>query len=96
MGYSFVEHTVDSPYYQGYDIWLALTILCLSPEKILEAFPAYRPKEMTANNCISNLQSKLADKQFTADISNLTRHDAPEYDVNAAGEYVTRELLSKL
>ena len=79
-----------------YDIWLALTELRLSPEKILAAFPIYRPEQMTAKNSISNLHEKLADTQFTTDIINLIRRDAPDYDVLQAGEYIERVLLSQL
>ena len=125
LGFTFIEHTVASPYYNGrakvrtfhqeelvstkiralyqrskgrdlYDIWLALTELQLSPDKILVAFPVYRPDQMTGKNCINNLQRKLRDKEFTTDIMNLIRKDAPPYDVQTAGEYVENVLLSKL
>ena len=79
-----------------YDIWLALTELDLSADKILEAFPVYRPDNMTAKNSIINLHEKLEDKQFIGDISYLIRSDAPEYSVTEAGEYIERELLSKI
>ncbi len=79
-----------------YDIWIALSELGLAPEAILGEFPIYRPDQMTAKGCISNLHEKLADKQFTTDIINLLRRDAPEYDVQKAGKYVETELLSKL
>ncbi len=79
-----------------YDIWLALSELGLSPEKILEAFPVYRPDEMTAKSSILNLHEKLSDPQFTTDINNLIRRDAPGYDVQYAGEYIEKVLLSKL
>ena len=125
MGYFFVEHIVDSPYYNGfarvrtfyeeelvatkiralyqrskgrdlYDIWLALSERGLSPEKILEAFPIYRPDQMTAKNSINNLHEKLADRDFATDIDNLIRREAPEYDIQKAGENVEKKLLSKL
>ncbi len=79
-----------------YDIWLALTELDLSPVKILEAFPVYRPEQITAKNSINNLHKKLSDRQFTTDITNLIRRDAPEYDISLAGELVEKELLAKL
>ena len=79
-----------------YDIWLALTELDLSADKILEAFPVYRPDNMTAKNSINNLHEKLEDKQFIGDISYLIRSDAPDYSVTEAGEYIERELLSKI
>ena len=79
-----------------YDIWLALTELHLSPEKILEAFPIYRPENMTSKNYVNNLHAKLSDQQFTSDIENLIRSDAPVYDVQEAGKYVEDVLISKL
>ena len=79
-----------------YDIWLALTELRLSVDEILEAFPVYRPENMTATNSIKNLHKKLEDKQFIGDISYLIRSDAPEYNVQKAGEYIEKELLSKI
>ncbi len=125
LGFFFIDHKVDSPYYNGsakvrtfhreelvatkiralyqrskgrdlYDIWLALTELGLSPDKILEAFPVYRPEQMTAKSSIKNLHEKLSNRQFTTDIANLIRRDAPEYDINRAGEMIEKELLSKL
>ena len=51
---------------------------------------------MTAKNSIINLHEKLEDKQFIGDISYLIRSDAPEYSVTEAGEYIERELLSKI
>ena len=62
----------------------------------MEAFAIYRPEQITAKSCINNLHEKLADRDFTADIINLIRRDAPEYDIQKAGEYIERELLSKL
>ena len=79
-----------------YDIWLALSERGLSPEKILEAFPIYRPDQMTAKNSINNLHEKLADRDFATDIDNLIRREAPEYDIQKAGENVEKKLLSKL
>lgn len=79
-----------------YDIWLALSERGLSPEKILEAFPIYRPEQITAKSSINNLHEKLADKDFATDIINLVRRDAPEYDIQQAGRYIEQELLSKL
>lgn len=79
-----------------YDIWLALTELNLSSERILEAFPIYKPEKMNAKDSIDNLHRKLDDKQFTGDIYNLIRTDAPEYNVHKAGDIVEQELLSKI
>ena len=79
-----------------YDIWLSLTELNLSPDEILKAFPIYKPEQMNSTVAISNLHSKLNDPQFTEDILNLLRHDAPEYDPQTAGKYIEEVLLSRL
>ena len=79
-----------------YDIWLALTELNLSSERILEAFPICKPEKMNAKDSIENLHRKLDDKQFTGDIYNLIRTDAPAYNVYKAGDIVEQELLSEI
>ena len=43
-----------------------------------------------------DLHEKLEDNQFTADITSLIRRDTPEYDVQNAGVYIEKVLLSKL
>ena len=125
LGYNFVDHSVDSPYYSGnaqvrtfyaeeltatkiralyqrskgrdlYDLWLALTELHLSPDEILKAFPVYRPEQMDEASISHNLRRKLADPQFTDDVVNLLRHDAPKYDPPTAGQYIEKVLLRKI
>ena len=62
----------------------------------MESFSVYRPEQMTEKNSISNLRKKLADPQFKADTGSLVRRDAPPYDIDAAGDYIEKTLLSKL
>ena len=45
---------------------------------------------------LRQIEFALEDKQFIGDISYLIRSDAPEYSVTEAGEYIERELLSKI
>ena len=77
-----------------YDIWLALTVLGLKPERIVSAFPAYRPEGVTAKLMAANLAEKLADKSFCRDVGNMVRVGAPQYDPQVAGEMVINTVLS--
>ena len=79
-----------------YDIWLALDQLSMCPQKILTAFPAYRPENLSSEELIANLGEKMNDKQFTTDVANMIRHDAPEYDAQEACALVIQELLSRI
>ena len=51
---------------------------------------------MKLKDSIENLHRELDDKQFTGDIYNLIRTDAPAYNVYKAGDIVEQELLSKI
>ncbi len=79
-----------------YDVWLALTVLELQPEKIAGAFPAYRPDGVTGELMIENLLAKLEDREFCADVDAMARVGAPEYDPQAAGSMVIGKLLGLL
>ena len=79
-----------------YDLWLALTELAIPPDKIVRAFPAYRPKGVTSEMMADNLRRKLSDEQFLHDMDPLIRQGAPAYDPPEAGRLVMEELLSRL
>ena len=76
-----------------YDIWLALTEYKLDTDKILAAFPLYRPDGLTKDIMIENLNAKLDNPQFKEDMKNLMRYDAPPYNPENAGNFVASELL---
>ena len=76
-----------------YDIWLALTVLELDPEKIASAFPAYRPDGVNGELMANNLTAKLADKGFCTDVDAMIRGGAPDYDPQEAGRLVAEEIL---
>ena len=76
-----------------YDLWLALTVLELDPQAILDSFPAYRPEGLTSEQMIENLRMKLQDKEFCTDINAMIRENAPAYDSQIAGELVIEKLL---
>lgn len=73
-----------------YDIWLALTEYKVETDKILGAFPLYRPDGLTKEALIENIMDKLEDPQFLGDMKNLLRHDAPEYDPREAWNVVEK------
>lgn len=76
-----------------YDLWLALTVLELRPEKIAEAFPAYRPDGVGSELMIENLLAKLEDGEFCADVDAMARAGAPDYDPQVAGRMVIERLF---
>ena len=76
-----------------YDIWLALTVLELDPEKIVSTFPAYRPDGVNGELMANNLTAKLADKGFCTDVDAMIRAGAPDYDPQEAGRLVAEEIL---
>ena len=79
-----------------YDLWLALTVLELDPEKIVASFPAYRPEGVTGDNMLANLALKLQDSEFCNDVYAMIKVGAPDYDPDIAGELVASELLSRI
>lgn len=79
-----------------FDLWLALTEVHLSPDDILNAFHPYRPKGLTARLAIANLNMKLNDPRFRADITPLVTNPPPGYTIETATELITDTLLSHL
>lgn len=79
-----------------YDLWLALTVLELDPEKIVAAYPAYRPEGVSGEDVAENLRLKLVDPEFRIDVLAMIRADAPAYDPDAADELIESELLSRI
>ncbi len=79
-----------------YDLWLALTVLGLDPEKVVAAYPAYRPEGVTGEDIAANLHAKLADQEFRNDVFAMMKTRAPAYDPDGAGALVVEELLSRV
>ena len=79
-----------------YDLWLALTVLELDPEKIVAAFPAYRPEGVGAKQMTENLMEKLADRSFCTDVDAMAKTGSPAYDPQVAGKLVIDELFSRI
>ena len=79
-----------------YDLWIMLTSLNIDPEKTLMAFSTYRPENFSGINAIVNLQRKMSDTSFKADIESIVSHTSPEYHANKAADLIIEKLLSKL
>lgn len=77
-----------------FDLWLALTEMALPPEEILEGFAPYRPDGYTAETAIVNLEDKLADRLFRADLETLVGEWPDSYDIDSAANLVGAKLLS--
>lgn len=79
-----------------FDLWLALDHLGLPPCDILAAFAPYRPAGLTAAKSIANLEAKVQDRSFRADLDPLVTRAPDDYDVDSAASRVIDHLLSRL
>lgn len=79
-----------------YDLWLALTVLGLEPNKIIAAFPAYRPEGVTAEQMEKNLREKLKDRGFTGDVNAMVKLGSPTFDPYEAACVVVNQLICRL
>lgn len=78
-----------------FDLWLALDELRLDPGQVLAAFAPYRPAGMTPAKAIANLGAKVRDRSFRSDLAPLVS-STPGFDVDAAADRITADLLSRL
>lgn len=81
-----------------FDLWMANRRTKVDPVRVVECFRRYMDHEgahVTRGEMERNLREKLADPDFAADIEPLTAPGV-EWDVAAAGDYVLRELVSRL
>ena len=79
-----------------YDIWLALNVLQLDRDLLTQAFAPYRPIGFTSKLAIRNLEEKLKNPDFRADILPLMATDTESYDLDSAGQMVIENLLAQL
>ena len=78
-----------------FDLWLAVRQAGASPTEVAACFSLYRPDGWTAARAVANLEAKLEDQDFTADIQRLVL-DWPEgYTVEAAGQ-LARAVLDEI
>ncbi|MDO5503478.1 MAG: nucleotidyl transferase AbiEii/AbiGii toxin family protein [Actinomycetia bacterium] len=79
-----------------FDLWLALTQAHADPKAIIQAFHPYRPTGLNARLAITNLETKLHDARFTADLEPLVTKAPANYSVERAAHQVIEELLELL
>lgn len=76
-----------------YDIWLALTVAEVDPERVVAAFAPYRPDGYTSARAVTNLEAKLAERNFRGDL-DLLAIESGSYDIDAAAALVVGRLIS--
>lgn len=69
-----------------FDLWLAVQHAGASLAEIAACFHLYRPDEWTAARAIANLEAKLEDREFTADVERLVSDWPDGYTVEAAAQ----------
>ena len=79
-----------------FDIWLALTVLHLDAEQIMEAFKQYTPKGLTGKMIRQNIVNKLEDDYFCTDMDLLLRDSYLTYNPYESAQLVMDVLVSKL
>jgi predicted nucleotidyltransferase component of viral defense system len=79
-----------------FDMWLALTELDIPGREIVDAFPPYRPKGITAALSEANQRAKLEDDAFRTDLDALVAEWPADYDIDAAAELVISDVLRQL
>jgi predicted nucleotidyltransferase component of viral defense system len=81
-----------------FDLWYALTQGAAAPERVVACFDRYMREgghRVSRATFEKNLQQKLSDPQFRADMTPLLRPGI-DWNVDRAGEVVMRQLLSRL
>lgn len=71
-----------------FDLWLAVRQGGASLAEIAVCFDLYRPDEWTAARAVANLEAKLEDREFTADVERLVSDWPDGYTLEAAGRLV--------
>lgn len=79
-----------------FDLWLALTELEVPAEGILAAFEPYKPEGLTAAKSVANLQAKLEDRVFRADLDPLLSRTPDGYDIDSAAALIIDSLLTRI
>lgn len=81
-----------------FDIWFAITQANVDPNKIIEAWNFYMKEEgnkVTQKEFLENMEKKMSDKDFLADMEGLLRPGL-SYNIADAYEFIKRELLEKI
>ncbi len=69
-----------------FDLWLAVTQGGASPTKIASCFSSYRPDGWTPARAAANLEAKLEDREFAADVERLVLDWPHDYSVSTAAQ----------
>ena len=78
-----------------FDLWLAVQEAGVSLAGIAACFGLYRPDEWTVARAVANLEAKLEDQEFTADVERLVSDWPDGYTVEAAAQ-LARALLDEI
>lgn len=79
-----------------FDLWLALELLQLPAEHVIEAFGPYRPDGITAGRARKNLIEKLNDPVFRGDLEPLVSTWPDDYNLDSAATLIIDQLLRLL
>ena len=78
-----------------FDLWLAVRQGGVSPAEVAACFGPYRPDGWTAARAVANLEAKLADREFTADVERLVSDWPDGYTLEVAGQ-LARNVLEEI
>ncbi|MDE0160097.1 MAG: nucleotidyl transferase AbiEii/AbiGii toxin family protein [Acidimicrobiaceae bacterium] len=78
-----------------FDLWLAVEHAGASPAEIAECFSRYRPDGWTTARAVANLEAKLEDREFMADVERLVLDRPDGYTSEAAGQ-LARTVLAEI
>jgi len=81
-----------------FDMWFAITQTNVDTRKIIEAWNFYMKEEgnnVTQTAFLENMEKKIADHDFLADMEGLLRPGI-SYNITNAYELVKKELLEKI
>jgi hypothetical protein len=79
-------------------MWFAITQGNVEPHTIIEAWNFYMKEEdnsVTQKEFLENMEKKILDKDFLADMEGLLRPGL-SYKITEAYEFVKKELLEKI
>ena len=78
-----------------FDLWLAVRQGGVSPTEVAACFGPYRPDGWTAARAVTNLEAKLEDREFAADVERLALDWPDDYTAPAAAQ-LARAVLDEI
>jgi predicted nucleotidyltransferase component of viral defense system len=79
-----------------FDLWLALTHGGVDARDVLAAFDPYRPEQYTSRSAVANLEAKLNERAFRADLDTLMIRPPGGYDIDHAAALVIDQIFSRI